>query len=480
MVLAHVSTSLSLLVVTPWLVEKLGPAAFGVWITILGAATIVALVDLGTGTASARLTSRFMATGGRTRVPDLLSTALAVQGCQFVVVAVIGWLVAPGAAALMAPEELEAAATETLRLALLGALLGRVRLVFEGVLIGLPRLPLLAGLRTGRSVVFVALVFPLADQGMEAVATTYLLAEAVGVLATAAATRRAFGSPLLAPRHVTRASFSQLFMYGVPRQAGVAGWTFAIRYPAIVTSVLVTAVAAGAVGAAALACSGLATLCVQGLTPLIPSLTALAAHEGQPFAGLAKRLEDLLVGVGMAAAAAFGAICAAAGPIAVAWVGDDLPDLDAAMRYLAPGVAAWVLMSAAQIGGQAIGTPAIEARVALPGVLLTVAAASAGAALFGGTGAVAGTSAGLIAWAMVYFGALRREWPVLARSRSWLPFAIATAPAVFVAFVAERIVGTAEFGRVGAALAAVVQCAAFLALFALGAWTARRRGAFQV
>jgi O-antigen/teichoic acid export membrane protein len=339
---------------------------------------------------------------------------------------------------------------------------------------------LLAALRTGRSVVFVALVFPLADQGLEAVASAYLLSEAIGLLASAAATRRTFGSPLLAPRHVTRASFRDLFTYGVPRQAGVAGWTLAIRYPAIVTSVLVTAVAAGAVGAAALACSGLATLCVQGLTPLTPSLTALAAHEGQPFASFAKRLEDLLVGVALAAAAAFGAIVAAAGPIAVAWVGDDLPDLGAAMRYLAPGVAAWVLMSAAQIGGQAIGTPAVEARVALPGVLLTVAAASAGAALFDGTGAVAGTSAGLIAWAILYFGGLRSKWPLLARSRSWLPFALAIGPAALVALVAERIVGTAEFGRVGAALAAAVQCAAFLALFALSAWTARRRGAFQV
>jgi O-antigen/teichoic acid export membrane protein len=194
---------------------------------------------------------------------------------------------------------------------------------------------------------------------------------------------------------------------------------------------------------------------------------------------LAKRLEDVLVGVAAAAAAGFGSICAAAGPIAVAWVGDELPDLDAAMRCLAPGVAAWVLMSAAQIGGQAIGTPAVEARVALRGVLVTVAAASAGAALFGGTGAAAGTSAGLIAWAILYFGGLSREWPALTRSRSWLPFALAIPPAALVAFVAERIVGTAEFGRVGAALAAAVQCAAFLALFALSAWTARRRGVLE-
>ena len=72
---------------------------------------------------------------------------------------------------------------------LVGALVGRVRLVFEGVLTGLPRLPLLAGLRTGRSVIFVALVFPLADEGLEAVASAYLLAETIGLLASAAATR---------------------------------------------------------------------------------------------------------------------------------------------------------------------------------------------------------------------------------------------------------------------------------------------------
>jgi len=480
MMLAHASTSLSLLVVTPWLVAKLGPAGFGVWITILGAATIAALVDLGAGTASARLTARYMATGGRDRIPGLLSTALAVQAGQFLLVALIGWLVAPAAADLISPEELEAAATGTLRLALLGALIGRLRIVFEGILIGLPRLPLLAGLRMGRSAIFVVLVFAFAHEGLEAVATAYLLAEAIGLLAGAAATRRTFGSRLLALREVSRASFSELFTYGVPRQAGVAAWTFAIRYPTIVTSVLVTAAAAGAVGAAALACSGLATLCVQGLTPLTPALTTMAAHEGQPFAGLAQRLEDLLAGVAVGAAAAFGAICAGAAPIAVAWVGDELPNLAPAMRCLAPGVAAWVVLSAAQIGGQAIGTPGIEARIALRGVLGTVAAASAGAALFDGPGAAAGTSAGLIAWTILYFNRLGKVWPTLKRSRCWLPLALAVAPAVVVAFVGERVFETAEFGRAGAAVAATTQCAVFLALFALSASTARRHGAFRL
>lgn len=479
MMLAHASTSISLLVVTPWLVAKLGPAAFGVWITILGTAAIAALIGLGIGAASARLTSRFMATGDRARIPGLVSTALAAEAGQLVTIALVGWLVAPAAAELIAPEALETAAADTLRLALLGALLGRVRLVFEGILIGLPRLSLLAGLRMGRSALFVALVFPLAHRGLEAVATAYLLAEAIGLLAGVAATRRAFGSSLFAPRHVNRASFGDLFMYGAPRQAGVAAWTLAIRYPAIITSLLVTAVAAGAVGAAALACSGLATLCVQGLTPLTPALTTVAAHEGPPFTGLAQQHEDLMVGVAVAAAAAFGAICAAAGPIAVAWVGDELTDLASALRCLAPGVAAWVVLSAAQIGGQAIGAPGIEARVALRGVLATVALASAGAALFDESGAAAGTSAGLIAWTTLYFNRLGKVWPTLKRSRSWLPFALAIVPAAVVALVAELVVGTAELSRGGAAVAAALQCVAFLALFALSAWSARRRGALD-
>src|SRR3954453_11900421 len=87
--------SVALLVVTPWLVTHLGAADYGIWVSVSALAAVAALIDVGATAGPSRLVSRYIAIDEPALVVGLVSTGLAVQLAQCVVIGGLAWLAAP-------------------------------------------------------------------------------------------------------------------------------------------------------------------------------------------------------------------------------------------------------------------------------------------------------------------------------------------------------------------------------------------------
>jgi len=85
------------LVVTPIIVAKLGTTAFGVWALVRAFTSYVSLLDLGMGSALAKLVAQYRGSGRNSDINDLLNTTLVIYVCMGAVAslgvfAVRGWV----------------------------------------------------------------------------------------------------------------------------------------------------------------------------------------------------------------------------------------------------------------------------------------------------------------------------------------------------------------------------------------------------
>jgi O-antigen/teichoic acid export membrane protein len=171
-----------------------------------------------------------------------------------------------------------------------------------------------------------------------------------------------------------------------------------------------------------------------------------------------------------AACAMFAALAVAAPALTAAWTGRELGDAVTALRWLAPGFAAWSIAGIAGIAGQALGRPRLEGEAALLGSATVVVGAAIGAAAAGAPGAAAGTSLGLVAASVWYLHVLRDPWPSLPLRSIAVTACWTAATAALVALLPWPHPGD----RIGDLLLAVAQVAVFGVAFGAVATVTRR------
>jgi O-antigen/teichoic acid export membrane protein len=205
-------------------------------------------------------------------------------------------------------------------------------------------------------------------------------------------------------------------------------------------------------------------------TPLTPVLTESATSTAREH--FDRRAARSLLAATTGACALFAALAVAAPALVAAWTGHELGGAVTALRWLAPGFAAWSIAGIASIAGQALGRPGLEAQAALVGSVAVVGATAIGGATAGGAGAAAGTSLGLVAAALWYLGVLRDPWPALPLRSIAITAGWTVAAATLVALLPWPNPGD----RVGDLILATAQVAAFAVTFAGVRWSAVAMG----
>jgi O-antigen/teichoic acid export membrane protein len=458
---AQAAEAVALLVLAPVLLAGLGPESFGVWVAIAAVSAAAGLIDSGVTSAPGRLSARAVARGERERVGALVVTGAAAQLAQSGLLMAAAWLAAPAVADALAGPAQQAEAESALRIAVGAMLVLRLATVFDGALVGLRRVGLLAGIRLARTILYVGLAVPAASDGLEAVFAAQLAAQVAGLLASAAAVRVTLGLPLLRPGALARGELRELVRYGAPRRTATAATVLAQRAGPLAVAPVAGPAAAGEAGIAFIACAGAAMLVTQAATPLT-SAFAEAAVAGRE--ELAERYRAAAVATALAAAAVFGSLGAAAPAVVRAWTGEELGDAAGAIRWLAPGFALLCVASVAAIAGQAAGRPGLEGRAAALGAAALVVLAPAGALVGDAPGAAAGTSIALCLWAGAYLRSLRRAGLAAPGARV---LAAGTALAALVAVAGDAGFDLGSATRAGALAVAAGQAVVVVA--ALGA-----------
>lgn len=462
-------------VLTPYLLHRLGPAEFGLWLLALGVTFTngyLNLADLGFGEATVKQVAEARATGDHGRVSVVASSTVAV----FVALGlVLGGALAAGSSFVVALFDVSPALASTARV--LFALMAleivielpaaALRAVVEGSQ-DHARLRLIDA--AGRLAWGALAVVVVANgRGVVGLACVSLGVAVVRAMLTWRAARAAQPGLRVSPRLVRRAALRETTSYG--------SYVGGLRFLSVVYGQMDRVILGIAAGVAAVAAyevvfrvQSLAVLVLTLVSPIVMPAAAYNAARGD-----AERQRELyLRGTRYGVAVALPVIVAAmlfAEPLLRAWVGDDYAHLAGTARLF---LVFSLLATANQVGiPMLIGHGRVRRVLALQtvavGVNLAVSIALVGR--YGVRGVVAGTLAGgAVVWLpylrelLATFGASAGEW----FARCVRPMLVPTALQVGCGWLALGVLG--DTGGIVAVLAAIgVSCA--LSLGAFVAWS---------
>lgn len=459
-----------LLLLTPYLVARIGRAEFGVWVLAVATIGMFSLVDFGAAAATGRLVAH-AAASDRARIASVVTTGLVLRTAQALLIGAVAWaLVPPVASNLSVPAELEPDVVLVLRLALVTGMLANLAGVFNGALVGLGRIRTLAVVSFAGPALFgtAAVVVLLSGGNVVGLMVTQLASQALTLAALSVAARRAHGERLLVASGWKRDVVRELFQFGLPRQLSWIAFVGAMQYERLLIGVLVGATAAAAYGPAGLLVGGLAGLISPAIMPLMPALTRLAVVEGRE--ALSEAYARAVRQLAVLWAAAFGALAAVATPLVAAWVG---PGFGSTPRYIQILATGFLLRAIAEVGfaaAQADRRPKLEGLAAV----VTIAVTGIGSPILVGTlgtpGAAVGTAAGLAAGSLTFFALVAAsDASGLGRATRGLvpPCATAAVLAVPVAAFNSIALGTANLSRLESGALAACEAGVFLAAYAL-------------
>jgi O-antigen/teichoic acid export membrane protein len=449
---------LLLVVVTPYVVSRLGPDRYGVWVLVAAVAGILPALDLGVAAGMSRAVAR--RAGDRDAVRALAGDGLALGLAVATGVAVVAFVLVPALVDAISSVPDRAEAVTALRLGIGAFVAGTATGVLEGVVLGLGASNRLAALRLASAVLFAASVVVVlaAGGGLVALAAVQLAVLCCALAASAVAARAALGArPVRLPgRGGWRGR--EILAASLPRQASRAWLIGALHYERYVAGLALGATAAGAYGVASVLAGGLAMLLAHATLPLVPALTAAAVSEGEARTMSAYR--RAMSAFALVVAGGFGLLAATAAPLLGAWV----PELAAPPRYLqilCAGFAAWTLTAVGFTAGQALGRGRAEAESALGGLAVMAVAAPVLVTAFGADALALGTAAGLAAGAALFAA---RGTPALDEARR--PCAAAVGAALPIALGNAALLDPGDGSRAAMAALATGEALAFAGLYA--------------
>ncbi|WP_437073619.1 lipopolysaccharide biosynthesis protein [Streptomyces sp. enrichment culture] len=438
--LAQAAPLLTNLLLTPYLIGRLGLDRFGVWSLILVFLATLTVLDGGVGASLARFHAYHAARGDRDGTGRLVIGSLALFLCFGALVTVGCVLLAPTAtAALDVPPRLREEAHRLLMA--LGPLLtlalasnSAVALLQAG-----GRFRALAAVSGGSCLVYAVAVTTLIEEGADlpllAVLTAgrYLLVTVGGLAAGARQIR--IRRPLLP----TRAERREFGRYALRMQ--LSGFTVFLNgeIDALVVAGLLPVRYVGIYAAGYQAAMGLRSLPLFAIPPVLTRITHVYARHGLP--GAVGEFHALQARW-LPAALTYGVVTTAVVSVAVqVWLGPALALSGAVAAVLLAGYSVQVAFTGVRTCFvRAIGRPGYETRYSWAATVVNLALTVPFALLWGVVGVVLATAVGVAAGSLYFVALCRRAG--LRRGdgrlpRRWLP---ATALAAALAVLGDLLV----------------------------------------
>jgi O-antigen/teichoic acid export membrane protein len=201
---------------SPFILHRLGDAAFGIWVLIFSVTGYYGLFDLGIRSSIIRYVSKYTATGDREKLTQFINTALfTYTGIGVVSMALTAVLSSSVEHIFKIPPEMHAQARLLLLMVGVSVSLGFPLGVFGGMLEGLQRFYILNWTSIGATLVRAALIVYFLDRGY-GLLTVALLTVGLPILSSILRGVIVFRlCPVpLGLKHVDRASFHHMANYG--------------------------------------------------------------------------------------------------------------------------------------------------------------------------------------------------------------------------------------------------------------------------
>lgn len=403
-------SGLATLIATPILFSRLGPAGFGLWTVLLGAAGIATYADAGLGSTLLReVSGAHMGAAALRRAQGALGLALVIPTAIGVALAGVVLATWPALASSVGLGALGNPARVAALILIGGVVVDGWGAAGRAALEGTGRIPRAAGV-TAATAALTALLGVLAvldGDGLVGLAVATFAGAAVRAAVLTVLARRT--EPLLTPRlrALRGGGLKALAGYGAAVQVSQAGGALNAESDRLVIAGIAGVASAGGLdlGLRLANVLGLVPFCV--LYSLFPALARLAAQ------GERSRLDALYVRASRFVAAASlvpAALLAACAPSAVVlWLGRPVPFAAASLIALCPAIAIGSLTGVASAFCRAEGMPGRETRfvtmTAGLNIVLTVALAS----VFGPIGVPVATAAAMILGTAGFLTAFHRS-----------------------------------------------------------------------
>jgi len=202
------------LVLSPFIVHRLGDTAFGIWVLILSITGYYGLFDLGVGSSIIRYVSKFTATGDREELAKLINTAFFTYSCVGVLSLLVTLVMASQVDRFHVPPDFQQTARWLMLMVGTAVALGFPTGIFGGFLEGLQNFHILNWSNIVSNLLRAALIVIALRHG-RGILTVGLITVVLPLLASIS---RAFFALRICPvpfglKYVNRATFRQMAHY---------------------------------------------------------------------------------------------------------------------------------------------------------------------------------------------------------------------------------------------------------------------------
>lgn len=449
---------LAWLLLTPWVLQVLGPERFGFWSLLTTLTTTALLMDLGLGSAVTKYLAEYGGAGRTTERDGAWTAGVQVALALALVWAAAGWFgrdllldfaqVAPAWRA-----EAHAAAG----LMAFAAAIGLLALVPAAALAGVHRLDLANRVSLGATLLQVALslVALRMGAGLTGLMLALLVGSATSCVAGLLVLRRVAPTLAFDPRAASGARWAEQVRFSAALQIISLGVLFQFQLPKFALARWSGLASVGEFELAYRVAFAAWSLPSLLLPPLLPAFAELAAQERWEAAwALYRRASRYLLALAMPLAA----LMAGLAPVFyVAWLGEGHFAAAHALTALATLLGINVLTSVGCLLGRAIGKPWMEARYQLVALALHVALLAwlvPRYGLMGGLVAmwVSGT-VGTLQYLFVFHRALARPWREFVGHIALVPLLVSLAGGCAAGAVGTAMLALPGAGRPHALLA---------------------------
>jgi O-antigen/teichoic acid export membrane protein len=463
------------LLLTPYLLSRLGPTAYGIWVLTDSLARTVALLDLGFATSFVKHVAEHHARGDRTGVSAVLTTGVAFYlaiGLVILTIAVVGSDAVLSFIAI--PAGFEDIARTVLRVALIASIFGNLIGVYQSLMHGLQKMDVSAAIMVLMSLSYVlgtVLVLE-AGLGLIGLAGAQLVTQIIGLGISHVAAGRLYVGLAFTPLEVGK-HWASMFRYGLNVHASNVASHVNVHLDKLLLSRFLDAshVAFYDVGSRP-------SIIARSFSVVLLSAITPAASEVQVSQGR-ERLYDLFLGAsryaGMVAIPLFAWLMIASPLLMTAWVGDGYESSVVVLQVLSVGFLIYCLAGPVTPLVQGMGKPEYQRNAELVSVVLNIVLSVALIKRYGFVGAPVGTAIAISAGSIYYVWRFHRLMGyslfTFLKTTYWKPFLCAVVSSVAAATVSTALVSHLPEGRgyafVAAVLVGVILGSAYLFLLFL-------------
>lgn len=463
------------LLLTPYLLSRLGPIPYGIWVLTDSLARTIALVDLGFATSFVKHVAEHNARGDRAGVSAVLTTGIAFYAAIGLLILTIALIGSDAVLSFIAiPTGFEDTARAVLRLALVASIFGNLIGVYQSLMHGLQRMDVSAAMMVAMSLSYVLGTVLVLETGfgLLGLAAAQLATQIVGLGISHVAAGRIYPGLTFAPLEVGK-HWGSMFRYGLNvHVSNVASHVNVHLDKLLLSRFIDTAhVAFYDIGSRpSLTARSFSVVLLSAITP--------AASEVQVSQGR-ERLYALFLGAsryaGIIAIPLFAWLMVTSRLLMTAWVGDGYESSVIVMQVLSVGFLIYCLAGPVTPLVQGMGRPEYQRNAELVSVVLNIVLSVALIQRYGFVGAPIGTtiaiSAGSIYYMWLYHRLMDFSLFSFLKTTYWKPFlcaVVSTAVAAAAsAAIAAHVPGGRTFALATAVLVGLILGSVYLLLLSL-------------